>query len=191
MSRWPPPLPNASRDTRWEAAVGIPEKKISKAGLYVTSAEAADFLNDETVVLLDIRSRAEVSFLGLPTRVNVHIPYKVLPGFPVFDENKGTYELQLNPDFLADFENYVKENNLSRDTRFILMCRSGSRSARAASMLYKRGFPNVYSLLDGYEGDKAKNGPSKGKRTVNGWRNAGLDWSYKIQTSQVYPPDKE
>jgi len=172
-------------------ASDIPKKKISQAGLYVTSAEAVDFLHDETVVFLDIRSRAEVSFLGLPTRVNVHIPYMVLPEFPIFDEKKGTYKLQLNPDFLADFENYVMENDLSRDTRFLLMCRSGSRSARAASLLYKRGFPNVYSLLDGYEGDKAKNGPSKGKRTVNGWRNVGLDWSYKIQTFQVYPSDKE
>jgi len=48
----------------------------------------------------------------------------------------------------------------------------------------------VFSLVDGYEGDKAKEGPDQGQRLVNGWRNTGLDWSYSEAASQVYPADR-
>lgn len=171
------------------AAADLPKSKISKAGLYLTADEARALLEDENVIFIDIRSRAEVAFLGLPTRVNVHIPYMVMPITPEFDAKKGTYKLEINPDFPAVFERYVKAQGLSRDTRFVLICRSGNRSARAASLLFELGYKNAYSVIDGYEGDKLKDGPFRGKRLANGWKNEGLEWSYKIDSSQVYPDD--
>lgn len=48
------------------------------------------------------------------------------------------------------------------------------------------GFKKSYTVVDGYEGDKATSGPEKGQRTVNGWKNAQLPWSYKLETRKVY-----
>ena len=53
------------------------------------------------------------------------------------------------------------------------------------------GYKNVYSLVDGFEGDKVKDGPNKGKRLANGWKNTSLVWSYKIDPEQLYPEDRE
>ena len=167
----------------------IPEKKRTEAGLYVSSAKVGEMLQSPEVRLIDIRSRAEVAFLGLPVRADKHIPYMVMPMMPEFDAAKGTYTLEINPDFPSDFKSYADEMEIGADTPIILMCRSGSRSARAADLLYKMGYRNVYSLIDGYEGDKAKEGPQKGQRVSNGWRNAGLAWSYKISDAQAYDGD--
>ncbi|WP_137703336.1 rhodanese-like domain-containing protein [Marimonas lutisalis] len=167
----------------------IPEKKRTTAGLYVTSADVGGMLENPEVRLIDIRSRAEVSFLGLPVRANKHIPYMVMPMIPEFDAAKGTYKLELNPNFPSDFESYAQATGILPETPIILMCRSGSRSARAADLLYKMGYRNVYSLVDGYEGDKVKDGPHKGERVMNGWRNAGLAWSYMISDAQAYDSD--
>ena len=79
---------------------------------------------------------------------------------------------------------------LSEETPIVIMCRSGSRSAKAANILYDLGYTNVYSVVDGFEGDKAADGPEKGHRTVNGWKNAGLAWTYAISAEQAYPLDK-
>ena len=37
--------------------------------------------------------------------------------------------------------------------------------------------PPAYTVVDGFEGDKS----AEGKRTVNGWKNAGGEWTYKIR----------
>lgn len=168
----------------------VPAKKQSSAGLYLTAVEAGDLLADHSVVFIDVRTRAEVAFLGLPKRADVNIPYMVMPVMANYDGGKKEYMLELNPDFSRVFEAYVTSHGLSKDTRFVLICRSGSRSAKAASLLYELGYKNAYSVIDGYEGDKAKKGDMAGQRVVNGWRNAGLAWSYKLEPSQVYPDDQ-
>ena len=66
------------------------------------------------------------------------------------------------------------------------MCRSGSRSSKAADLLADLGYKRVISVIDGYEGDKAKEGKFKGQRVVNGWKNNGLPWSYKLDKSKMY-----
>jgi rhodanese-related sulfurtransferase len=171
-------------------AQDIPEAKRTKSGLYLTAVEAADVVADPGTLFVDIRSRAEVAFLGLPTRVDVHIPYMVMPMVAVYDETTGGYPLEMNPDFPMDFRDYAAEHGVTEETRIVLICRSGNRSAHAADLLKDMGYRNVYSVVDGYEGDTAKEGPHRGHRMVNGWKNAGLDWSYAIQPSQAYPGDK-
>ncbi len=168
----------------------IPEKKQTKLGLYLTAQEAEEVLKDGDAVLVDIRSRAEVAFLGIPKRANIHIPYMVMPMMASFNLEKNTYDLEINPDFPSDFEKYAREHGISNDDKIVLICRSGSRSARAADLLADLGYTQVYSVVDGYEGDKAKSGTEAGHRVVNGWQNAGLEWSYKIDPEQVYPADR-
>ena len=171
-------------------ADGIPEKKQTKAGLYITAAEAQSMLADDSVLFVDVRSRAEVAFLGLPSEADVNIPYMMMPMMADFDEEKQGYALEINPDFPTVFKAYADEYGFSVSSPIIVLCRSGSRSAKAANLLYDMGYANIYSIVDGYEGDKAKDGPTKGQRTVNGWRNGGFAWSYKIRPEQAYPEDR-
>ena len=169
----------------------VPEKKRSKADLYLTSVEAADMLRDNSVVLLDVRSRPEVTFVGIASRVNVHIPFMVLPQTAHYDPAAKGYPLEMNSSFEFDFMDYAEAMELSEETPIVIMCRSGSRSAKAANILYDLGYTNVYSVVDGFEGDKAADGPEKGHRMVNGWKNAGLAWTYEISTEQAYPLDRD
>ena len=172
-----------------EDAKDIPEKKQTKAGLYLTSTEAANMLHDEGVVLLDVRSRPEITFVGLPNRVDVHIPLMIMPQTVAYDPEKKGYQMEQNSAFEFDFLDYVEAHNILEETPIVVICRSGSRSAKAANILYDLGYTQVYSVIDGFEGDKAKDGPEAGHRMVNGWKNAGLAWSYSVSPDQVYPAD--
>lgn len=176
--------------TVFAAAQDIPDSKKTKLSLYLTSADANTLLQDPDTVFVDVRTRAEVAFLGIPEEVDIHIPYMTMPMVPEFDAEKGTYALEINPDFPLVFRAWAEERGVGKDTAIVLMCRSGSRSARAANLLADLGYTQVYSLIDGFEGDKAKEGLHKGERVVNGWKNTGLAWSYKARADQVYPEDR-
>jgi hypothetical protein len=56
--------------------------------------------------------------------------------------------------------------------------------------LAKAGFKNVDNLNDGFVGDKVKdkNDSNCGKRTKNGRRNAGVPWTYYLDTDLMYLP---
>ena len=82
----------------------------------------------------------------------------------------------------------LKAKGLTKADRVILICRSGDRSARAADLLANAGYTQVYSITDGFEGDAAKDGPQAGQRIVNGWKNAGLPWTYKLEKQKMYFP---
>ncbi|MBS0123097.1 rhodanese-like domain-containing protein [Thetidibacter halocola] len=171
-------------------AQDIPKGKQTRAGLYLTAAEAAAFLEKQDALFVDVRTRSEVAFLGLPEQVDVHIPYMEMPLLPTYDDEAKGYALEINPDFPMVFRAYAEEHGVAPDTPIMLICRSGSRSARAADALAEMGFTQVYSIIDGFEGDKAKDGPHKGERAVNGWKNAGLRWTYAVRPDQAYPADR-
>lgn len=172
------------------SAMDVPEDKATKAGLYLTTADAPAMLEDPSVILIDIRSRGEVAFLGIASRANAHIPYMVMPMVPEYSEEAKGYKLEINPDFPMAFKAYAVEHGIGPNTPIVLMCRSGTRSAKAANLLTDMGYARVYSLVDGYEGDKAGDGPHRGQRVVNGWKNAGLEWSYAVSPDQAYPLDR-
>jgi rhodanese-related sulfurtransferase len=66
------------------------------------------------------------------------------------------------------------------------------RSAAAINKLAEAGFTKVYNIVDGFEGDKEKdkNSPNVGKRTVDGWRNAGTPWTYDMDAALVFAEKK-
>ena len=98
----------------------VPAGKQTKAGLYVTAEEASRMLEDPNVLFIDVRSRAEVAFLGLPERVDKHVPYMVMPMMPNFDVEKGTYDLEINPDFPIELDAFLKSRGAGKDTQVIL-----------------------------------------------------------------------
>jgi rhodanese-related sulfurtransferase len=108
------------------------------------------------------------------------------PDFPAWDGVKGTFKLELNPEFLPEVRRRLSAKGLKPADPIVLICRSGDRSAAAANLLAEAGFKNVYSVVDGFEGDLAGEGPKAGQRVVNGWKNAGLPWSYKLDRTKMY-----
>ena len=169
-------------------AASVPEIKRSKLGLYLSSQEAAKFMdqNASKALFLDVRTTAEAAFLGMPAQADANVPYMKEPDFPAWDGAKKTLKLELNPDFLPEVRRRLAAKNLKPTDTIVLICRSGDRSAAAANLLMEAGFKNVYSVVDGYEGDLAPEGPKAGQRVVNGWKNAGLPWSYKLDKAKMY-----
>ena len=111
------------------------------------------------------------------------MPYVDLPDNGLaFDDPRGAYKLEPNADFAAELGRRMTEKGLGKGDVVILMCRSGDRSSRAINQqLAEAGYTKVYSVVDGFEGDISR----EGRRTVNGWKNAGLPRGYKMDKSKA------
>ncbi len=166
----------------------VPENKRTALGLYLTAREASEFkaAQGHAILFVDVRSRAEATFLGMASDVDMLIPYQDFNGETApWDAKASTYGLEANLDFLVMLEKALQARKLGKDSPILLMCRSGARSATAVTLLARYGYSKVYSVVDGYEGDVAKDGPRAGQRAVNGWRVEGLPWSYKLNADKV------
>jgi rhodanese-related sulfurtransferase len=159
-------------------------KKQTVSGLYIDAAEAFKWAKDKKAQIIDVRTPEEVLFVG-HTGIAPNIPLKLWKGEYNIKDGKISPKLADNKDFAQE----VKKRFKPEDT-LIVMCRSGERAAMAANLLAKEGFKKVYSMIDSFEGDKAKDGPNKGKRTVNGWKNAGNPWTYKLTEEVIWKPAK-
>jgi rhodanese-related sulfurtransferase len=163
----------------------------TRAGLYVDAVEAYDMLTDSTrkdkeVILIDVRDPVEIKFTGYTDLTDIHVPWKIIDTSK-WDDKKQSYGGYTNPDFAREVEARLIELGVDKDAHLIFMCRSGStRSAPAADTLYDIGYPNVYSMTDGFEGDKSKSGEHKGARVVNGWKNSKLPWGWKLERGIAY-----
>jgi rhodanese-related sulfurtransferase len=170
-----------------ETTNNIPSKKQTALGLYLTAKDAYDLKSEKSdVIFVDVRTRAEVAFIGMPLVSDANIPYMMSGDWGNWDEKKKNFKLEPNSGFLLTMDDLLKAKGASKETKIILMCRSGSRSAKAANLLAKNGYTSVYTVVDGFEGDKAKSGDLKGQRVVNGWKNSHLPWSYKLDKNKMY-----
>jgi rhodanese-related sulfurtransferase len=88
-------------------------------------------------------------------------------------------------DFVARVQTMAKP-----DDTLMVMCRSGGRSAIAANFLAKAGFKNVYSVIDGMEGDANADSDSvaKGQPLKDGWKNSGCPWTKKLTPDRMVLP---
>jgi rhodanese-related sulfurtransferase len=166
----------------------VPAPKQTKLGQYFSAQEAAGYVsnNPSKTLFLDVRTPAELMFVGMPTIVDANVPYMIEPDFPAWDDAKSALKLEKNSDFVSEVHRRLSEKKLDSDSTVVLICRSGDRSAAAANLLAEAGFKRVYSVVDGVEGDLAKDGPKAGQRIVNGWKNAGLPWSYTLEKKKMY-----
>lgn len=164
----------------------VPAKKRTTLGLYLSAKEAYELAQQQKVLFVDVRTRAEVNYLGMPALVDANIPYMILDVMYTWDNEKNEFGLEPNSGFTTAIGQRLQDKGMTKDDVVILICRSGDRSAKAADLLAKAGYTKVYSVVDGYEGDKAKDGVNVGKRTVNGWKNSGLPWSYDLDKNKMY-----
>jgi rhodanese-related sulfurtransferase len=158
--------------------------------LYLTPREAYEIkaASPEDVLLIDVRTRAEAQFVGFADMVDANIPVYLFNDEWKLNKDgvHGAYRKIYNFDFVEAVDNFVASRNKDKSVPIILMCTSGSRSPVAASDLYDAGYQKVYFQVEGFEGIKAKQGPDKGKRMVNGWKNSGLPWGYHLKTEKMY-----
>ena len=105
--------------------------------------------------LVDIRSRAELDFVGrIPGAVEIEL--LVYPG------------MKPNLNFMAALEQQVDKEAL-----VMFICRSGGRSHQAAQIATQAGWPDCYNVLAGFEGDTNS---AKHRGVLNGWKTLGLPW---------------
>jgi len=162
----------------------LPESKRTELGLYVTATEAyARWKADSTGVrILDVRTPEEYIFVGHPPMAR-NIPLRFVEH--AWDAEKRRPVMPPNPKFVDE----VKQAYQPDDT-IMVICRSGSRSAAAVNLLTKAGFEKLYAVTDGFEGDRVK-GPdasSFGTKTINGWRNSNMPWTYDLDPELMYLP---
>lgn len=156
------------------AADSVSESKQTIPALYVTAAEAAEVLaTRDDILLIDVRTPEETMLVGYPDAADVNIPFLLLDPDHKLNE-KGSYVMAPNPRFADAVLTYLDGR---APAAILVMCRSGGRSAKAVDALVATGLDvPLYSVLDGFEGDK----DAEGRRSVNGWKNNGAPWGTKI-----------
>lgn len=162
----------------------LPDNKKTDLGLYLTAVEAYAFIqaHELEVLFVDVRTRSEVTFIGIPTLVDTNVPYKEEGNWKNWDEMGKTFALVVNNHFITAIDQRLQEKSLTRQSPIILMCRSGIRSAEAVNVLSKAGYTHVYSIIDGFEGDSN----AQGQRVINGWKNSNLPWSFDLDKQKMY-----
>ncbi len=116
-------------------------------------------LEGGSAVLIDVRTLPEWSFVGLPLVDNlIRLSWQIYPS------------MEVDPDFAGK----VRELGVPEDADIFMLCRSGVRSAHAATALTQAGYKNAYNVAGGFEGDKDEDGH---RGNLNGWKHAGLPWA--------------
>ena len=131
-------------------AMGLPY-----AGALLPAEACALLQQQASAKLIDVRSRAELDFVGrIPG--SVEIEWKSYPG------------MLPNPNFIQQLMQQVPQ-----DAIVMFLCRSGGRSHDTALAATQAGYRDAYNVLEGFEGDRDA---SAHRNTVGGWRAAGLPW---------------
>lgn len=128
----------------------------------LSPAEAWALLQRESdAVLVDVRTRPEWQFVGVPDLGQAGKQAALLSwqDYPTMAPNAG---------FLVGLEKHV-----AKDAAVLFICRSGARSRAAAIAATRAGWSRAYNVADGFEGpvdaDRHRGG-------AGGWKASGLPW---------------
>ena len=167
----------------------LPEPKRTKAGRYLLAADVPGFMQGQggagKVLFLDLRTRAEAMYVCMAQGIDALLPFVEHQELMTdWETRRDIYRLEPRQDFVPEVNRRLTQKGLSKTDAVVLICRSGDRSSRGANRLADDGYTQVWSVVDGFEGDMSKDG----RRGVNGWKNAGLPWSYKLDRDRMYFP---
>jgi rhodanese-related sulfurtransferase len=116
--------------------------------------------------LIDVRTRAEWTFVGLPDLKQI--------GKQIL-----TVEWQTSPDNRIDaafperLAIVLDAAGAKKDAELFFVCRSGVRSRMAAEAMANAGYQRCRNVADGFEGPLDAN---RHRGQVAGWKAAGLPW---------------
>lgn len=121
---------------------------------------------NETAVLIDVRTHAEWSYVGIPALDDL--------GREVLLVEWVSYpSMQGNADFADRLEAELASRSIDKDVALFFLCRSGVRSRHAAIEMTKRWNGPCYNVASGFEGDLDE---TQHRASCNGWKHAGLPW---------------
>jgi len=122
---------------------------------------------DPTALLIDVRTKAEWSYVGLP-KLDAIEKKPVLIEWQIFPS------MAENPQFVMALQSVLTDSELSPEASLYFLCRSGVRSKAAAGAMIEAGWMNSFNIAGGFEGSPDANGH---RGLVNGWKAAGLPWA--------------
>jgi rhodanese-related sulfurtransferase len=129
----------------------------------VSPSQAWQMLSQEAAAcLVDVRTRPEWSFVGVPDLASLGKKTMFLPwqDYPA---------MQVNPGFAAEIAKAVPDKNAP----ILFLCRSGARSKAAATALTAMGYSHCYNVSEGFEGALDA---ERHRGRAGGWKAAGLPW---------------
>jgi rhodanese-related sulfurtransferase len=121
---------------------------------------------DAGSVLIDVRTRAEWTFVGLPDLGKI-------------GKRALTVEWQTSPDSKIDagfperLTAVLDAAGATKDSELLFICRSGARSRIAAEAMAGVGYRQCRNVADGFEGPLDAD---RHRGQVAGWKAAGLAW---------------
>ena len=169
-----PEPPDPKRQTTWR--------------LYLDAREAYDMkmARGDEVLFVDVRDPIEIMFTGFTDVVDVNVPF-LLADRGRWHPTRPNFAMRKNLDFEPGIARALAARGLTRDAPVILMCRSGgTRGAPSAMALAGKSYAQVYVVVDGFEGGIVRDGPRRNWRLKDGWKNAGLPWSYRLDRRKMY-----
>ncbi len=117
---------------------------------------------DERAQLVDVRTRPEWMFVGLPdlTSLGKRALLQSWQVFPAMEVD-------------AEFATAIGVQIADRDTPLLFICRSGGRSRAAAAAMAAAGYRRCYNVAEGFEGNPDA---ERHRGKTGGWKAAGLPW---------------
>lgn len=146
-----------------EVSVGSESPKIADVPVEAAWRRLAE---SAASVLIDVRTRAEWSYVGVPDLSSLGKEL-VLVEWQGFPDNRP------NPAFVVELGQRLGALGATSDTELYFICRSGARSRLAAEAMSKAGYGRCFNVAEGFEGplDEARH---RGSRS--GWKAQALPW---------------
>ncbi len=122
---------------------------------------------DESAVLVDVRTKAEWTYVGAPDLSSIGKE-------TIFVEWQEFPSMKIASDFATNLLKILRARDVSATAPILFLCRSGARSRAAAIALTQAGQARCFNIAEGFEGpldDKRKRG------VVGGWKAGGLPWA--------------
>ncbi len=118
-------------------------------------------------VLIDVRTKAEWEFVGLPDLSSIGKA-------PLLVEWKDYPDGRINPAFTEELASRLAAAGATKTTNLYFVCRSGGRSRAAGKAMAAVGYRACHNVAGGFEGPTDTEGH---RGTVAGWKAAGLPWA--------------
>ena len=122
---------------------------------------------DAGSVLVDVRTRAEWAYVGLPDLSSIGKQ-------PVLIEWQTFPDSRVDPGFAERLTKILDEAGVDRQSELFFICRSGARSKAAAQAMTAAGFAACRNVADGFEGPLDTD---RHRGRTAGWKAAGLPWA--------------
>jgi rhodanese-related sulfurtransferase len=122
---------------------------------------------DPKAVLVDVRTRAEWAFVGVPDLSKLGRDL-LLMEWQTFPDSR------IAADFAARLEEALAARGVGKGDEIFFICRSGGRSRMAAEVMAAAGYRLCRNVAEGFEGPMDAD---RHRGQIAGWKFAGLDWA--------------